>query len=225
MREDTFPDVGPLQQAVVRAIVDGAAAQAAKSPRPWTSARRDTAKAGTDPRGGAQGATQPGESWRRKVSPGILSRRGPASTEGDKILGLRAPALHRLTREYSELDESMRSRCSHHRGTRSGCSRYSFSSRRIAARMTRVAGEFDRAYLANARYVNNWDLVDCSAGGIRGTALEAGNIRAYRTTRALRMTSGNGESRLSPLSASSKRGEFRPTLRMARDADRATVTI
>ena len=33
-----------------------------------------------------------------------------------------------------------------------------------------------RDYLANTRYINNWDLVDASAGGIVGAHLEAGDI-------------------------------------------------
>lgn len=88
--------------------------------------------------------------------------------EGDKFLGIYVPELRRLARKERELPvsealEMLRS---------------SWHEQRLLALMILVdrhkraaPGEKDRihrAYLANTRYINNWDLVDISAGEIVG---------------------------------------------------------
>lgn len=96
--------------------------------------------------------------------------------EGDKFLGLRVPALRRLARNYAELsrDDVLRMLAS------------PWHEERLLALVIMVdayeSGDaterklVHRDYLANTRYINNWDLVDASAGGIVGAHLEAGNI-------------------------------------------------
>ena len=96
--------------------------------------------------------------------------------EGDKFLGLRVPALRKLARNYAELsrDDVLKMLAS------------PWHEERLLALVIMVdayesgdAAErklVHRDYLANTRYINNWDLVDASAGGIVGAHLEAGNI-------------------------------------------------
>ena len=96
--------------------------------------------------------------------------------EGDKFLGLRVPALRKLARNYAELgrDDVLKMLVS------------PWHEERLLALVIMVeayetgdAAErrlVHRDYLANTRYINNWDLVDASAGGIVGAHLEAGNI-------------------------------------------------
>jgi 3-methyladenine DNA glycosylase AlkD len=71
-----------------------------------------------------------------------------------------------------------------------------------------------RDYLANTRYINNWDLVDASAGGIVGAHLEAGSISLLsRLARSKDMW----ERRIAIVSTFYfiKRGELGPTLIIA----------
>lgn len=96
--------------------------------------------------------------------------------EGDKFLGLRVPALRRLARDYAELsrDDVLQMLAS------------SWHEERLLALVIMVeayeSGDVaerrlvHRDYLANTRYINNWDLVDASAAGVIGAHLEAGNI-------------------------------------------------
>lgn len=96
--------------------------------------------------------------------------------EGDKFLGLRVPVLRRLARDYAELS----------RGDVLRMLASPWHEERLLALVIMVeayqsgdAAErklVHRDYLANTRYINNWDLVDASAGGIVGAHLEAGNI-------------------------------------------------
>jgi 3-methyladenine DNA glycosylase AlkD len=96
--------------------------------------------------------------------------------EGDKFLGLRVPALRTLARKYAELS----------RADVLTMLASSWHEERLLALVIMVdayqAGDaterklVHRDYLANTRYINNWDLVDASAGGIVGAHLEAGNI-------------------------------------------------
>lgn len=95
---------------------------------------------------------------------------------GDKFLGLRVPALRRLARDYAALDRDdvLRMLAS------------PWHEERLLALVMMVdayeSGDaterklVHRDYLANTRYINNWDLVDASAGGIVGAHLGAGNI-------------------------------------------------
>jgi 3-methyladenine DNA glycosylase AlkD len=95
---------------------------------------------------------------------------------GDKFLGLRVPALRRLARDYAELsrDDVLRMLAS------------SWHEERLLA-LVLMADAYQsgdaaerklvhRDYLANTRYINNWDLVDASAAGIVGAHLSAGDI-------------------------------------------------
>src|SRR5258705_11562193 len=95
---------------------------------------------------------------------------------GDKFLGLRVPALRRLVRDYRQLDDS------HALEMLAS----SWHEERLLALMLLVEGygrgdgsrreRIHRAYLDHTRYINNWDLVDASAGYIVGPHLDPKHI-------------------------------------------------
>jgi 3-methyladenine DNA glycosylase AlkD len=134
--------------------------------------------------------------------------------EGDKFLGLRVPALRKLARNYAELsrDDVLKMLAS------------PWHEERLLALVIMV-GAYEsgdvaerrlvhRDYLANTRYINNWDLVDASAGGIVGAHLEAGSISLLsRLARSKDMW----ERRIAIVSTFYfiKRGELGPTLIIA----------
>jgi 3-methyladenine DNA glycosylase AlkD len=133
---------------------------------------------------------------------------------GDRFLGLRAPDLHRLAREYRGLDHSQTLEMlasewheerllallimveQYHRGD-------------VAARET-----IHRSYLAHTRRINNWDLVDASASQIVGQHLNAGKIASLER---LSRSADLWERRIAIVATLHfiKSGEFRPTLRIA----------
>lgn len=134
--------------------------------------------------------------------------------EGDKFLGLRVPALRRLARDYAELsrEDVLRMLAS------------PWHEERLLALVIMVdayeSGDaterrlVHRDYLANTRYINNWDLVDASAGGIVGAHVDAGNIDLLvRLARSKDMW----ERRIAIVSTFYfiKRGELGPTLVIA----------
>ncbi len=134
--------------------------------------------------------------------------------EGDKFLGLRVPALRKLARNYAELgrDDVLRMLASpwHEERLLALVIMVDSYESGDAAERTLV----HRDYLANTRYINNWDLVDASAGGIVGAHLEAGDISLLlRLARSKDMW----ERRIAIVSTFYfiKRGELGPTLTIA----------
>ena len=95
---------------------------------------------------------------------------------GDKFLGLRVPALRQLVKNYRELADA------HALEMLAS----SWHEERLLALMLLVEGyrrgdasrrdRIHTAYLAHTRHINNWDLVDASAGGIVGAHLDPGRI-------------------------------------------------
>lgn len=91
--------------------------------------------------------------------------------EGDIFLGLRAADLHRLSREFkalplAEVPELLQSPIHEDR---------TIALLIMVRAVARATEDFRREayelYLANTRYVNNWDLVDCSAPTLVGAYL------------------------------------------------------
>lgn len=134
---------------------------------------------------------------------------------GDKFLGLRVPALRRLVREYSQLADvhALEMLAS------------SWHEERLLALMLLVEGyrrgdgsrrdRIHRAYLAHTRYINNWDLVDASAGGIVGAHLDSRKIELLVR---LARSDDIWERRIAIIATYHfiKQGEFGPTLKIAR---------
>jgi 3-methyladenine DNA glycosylase AlkD len=134
---------------------------------------------------------------------------------GDKFLGLRVPALRKLVRDYRQLDDA------HAVEMLSS----SWHEERLIALMLLVEGygrgdesrreRIYRAYLAHTRYINNWDLVDASAGYIVGPHLEP---RELGLLERLARSDDIWERRIAIISTFHfiKRNEFAPTLKIAR---------
>jgi 3-methyladenine DNA glycosylase AlkD len=96
--------------------------------------------------------------------------------EGDKFLGLTVPEMRSFARKYRDLDDQSVIELLHS----------PWHEERLIALLLLV-DRYDRgdesrrkvihrAYLANARQINNWDLVDMSASQIVGSHLDARDI-------------------------------------------------
>lgn len=134
--------------------------------------------------------------------------------EGDVFLGIRVPVLRKLARKYRDLSIGQTLRL-----LRSG-----FHEERLLALFI-MADRFKRAtaderetiyilYLKNTRYINNWDLVDCSAEHIVGAHLwEKSRTPLYDLARSIILW----ERRVAVISTFHfiKRNEFSDTLKIA----------
>ncbi len=134
--------------------------------------------------------------------------------EGDRFLGIRVPITRQFTREYQgPVIPAARLLL-----------RSPYHEERLLALLLLVRA-YDRAasdgqseiyrfYLANTRYVNNWDMVDSSAPRIVGSHL------LKRNRRVLNKLGGSGnvwERRIAVLATQTfiHSGEFKPTLELA----------
>jgi len=134
--------------------------------------------------------------------------------EGDKFLGLTVPQMRKLVRKYHSLDDddALELLAS------------PWHEERLVALLLLVDGykrgdeerrqRIHRAYLANARWINNWDLVDASAEHVVGPHLDAREIALLER---LARSKNIWERRIAIVSTFHfiKRDEFRPTLRIA----------
>lgn len=134
--------------------------------------------------------------------------------EGDRFLGVRVPVLRRLARVHQDLPVAdvltlLESK---------------WHEERLLAllllvshyRRADVAGKqaIHDAYLANTRYINNWDLVDSSAEHIIGAHVAPGGAALLDRLAA---SANVWERRIAMLATFHwiKRGEFTPALRVA----------
>ena len=134
--------------------------------------------------------------------------------EGDKFLGLTVPQMRKLVRKYRSLDDddALELLAS------------PWHEERLVALLLLVDGykrgdeerrrRIHRAYLANARWINNWDLVDASAEHVVGPHMKAKEIAVLER---LARSNNIWERRIAIVSTFHfiKRNEFRPTLRIA----------
>jgi 3-methyladenine DNA glycosylase AlkD len=134
--------------------------------------------------------------------------------EGDKFLGLTVPQMRKLVRKYRALGD--------HDALELLASPW--HEERLVALLLLVDGykrgdedrrrRIHRAYLANARWINNWDLVDASAEHVVGPHLDANEIALLER---LARSKNIWERRIAIVSTFHfiKHNEFRPTLRIA----------
>jgi 3-methyladenine DNA glycosylase AlkD len=142
-------------------------------------------------------------------------RRGPGEYgEGDKFLGVTVPEMRAIAKRYRDLDhdeilELLQSEWHEDRVVAlllllDGYKRGDDTRR----------GRIHRAYLANTRRINNWDLVDMSAGSIVGGHLDAAEISLLVK---LARSKDLWERRIAIVATFHfiKRGELAPTLRIS----------
>jgi 3-methyladenine DNA glycosylase AlkD len=134
--------------------------------------------------------------------------------EGDHFLGLRVPALRMLVKKYRELDYT----------DALDLLKSEWHEERLLALMMlvdryqrgddRQKDRIHRAYLKNAKRINNWDLVDASAAQIVGAHLTPSNVRLLVDLAASRNL---WERRIAIVATYHfiKREEFRPALRIS----------
>ena len=133
---------------------------------------------------------------------------------GDRFLGLRVPALRALALKYAGLDhadvlELLTSSWHEERLLALVLLANAYKRGDDARR-----GTIHRAYLANTRYINNWDLVDASAEHIVGPHVDPRDIALLER---LARSKDMWERRIAIVSTFHfiKREEFRPTLKIA----------
>jgi 3-methyladenine DNA glycosylase AlkD len=155
-----------------------------------------------------------GDPVRAKHSLGFF-KTGPGQYgEGDKFRGLTVPQMRSLARKYRDLDEA----------DALELLASPWHEDRLVALLLLVqkyeraddAGraKIHRAYLANVRYINNWDLVDLSAGYIVGRHLDARDISLLKKLAA---SKDLWERRIAIVATSAfiRQEDFRPTLEVA----------
>jgi 3-methyladenine DNA glycosylase AlkD len=142
-------------------------------------------------------------------------RTGPGEYgHGDRFIGIRVPALRALAREYRGVSIDAAAallRSEWHEARLFALLLLADAYKRGGAE-TREA--IYRLYLANTRYVNNWDLVDSSAPYIVGAHLED---RDRGVLDALARSESLWERRIAILATQHfiRRGDFSTTLRIA----------
>jgi 3-methyladenine DNA glycosylase AlkD len=134
--------------------------------------------------------------------------------EGDKFLGLTVPEMRCIVRKYRELDDDAVQEML----------LSPWHEERLVALLLMVEAydrgddprraHIHRTYLANTARINNWDLVDASAGDIVGKHLEAGDITLLER---LARSESLWERRIAIVSTFHfiRRNELRPTLKIA----------
>ena len=134
--------------------------------------------------------------------------------EGDKFLGVAAPDLRRLARDFGDLPM---------RDVRALLTSEWHEARALALLiLVRQYERGDQAardaiyavYLRSTRHINNWDLVDCSAAQIVGAHLAS---RSRSPLRQLAKSSSMWERRIAVIATAHfiRRGEFDETFRIA----------
>lgn len=134
--------------------------------------------------------------------------------EGDKFLGLTVPQMRGLVRKYRGFDDADALKLLES----------PWHEERLVALLLLVDGyergdesrrnRIHRAYLANTRQINNWDLVDCSAEYIVGAHLRS---EPPGLLEQLAQSDNLWERRIAIVSTFHfiKRNEFGPTLKIA----------
>lgn len=133
---------------------------------------------------------------------------------GDKFLGVRVSDLRRLVREYSELDDLQVLEMLQSPWHEERLLALLFLVHKYRRGDSSSRAKIHRTYLANTRYINNWDLVDASAEHIVGPHLDH---RETKLLEKLARSDNIWERRIAILSTFHfiRAGEFRPTLKIA----------
>jgi 3-methyladenine DNA glycosylase AlkD len=152
---------------------------------------------------------------RAAFSQGYL-KTGPGEYgEGDKCLGIPVPVLRRMARAHrdqrmTDVRTLLRSKWHEERALA-----LLILVERYRRALPEQRQEIHDLYLANTAYINNWDLVDCSAEFVVGGHLDDSGVRLLVR---LARSSSLWERRIAIISTRRwiKEGRFEPTLRIAR---------
>jgi 3-methyladenine DNA glycosylase AlkD len=134
---------------------------------------------------------------------------------GDRFLGLTVPAVRKLSREHETLPLRDVARLLKSPWHEERLLALFVLVRRYVRAEPAARGQIYRLYMSNRAFVNNWDLVDCSAEHIVGPYLErSGRVTLVRLAKSDQLW----DRRIAVLATfhDIKRGRFGPTLRLAR---------
>ena len=134
---------------------------------------------------------------------------------GDRFLGVSVPNLRRIAREFEHLPRADLLRLLASRWHEERALALFIFVRQYAAGDGVARDALFAHYLANTRYINNWDLVDATAGDIVGAHLREGD-RSLLTR--LAKSESLWERRIAIIATSHyiRRGGFDETLKIAR---------
>ena len=141
---------------------------------------------------------------------------GPGEyAEGDRFLGIRVPELRRLSRAHRDATLPTITALLTSRWHEERLLALFLLVGRYARGTSAERASIVRLYLSHTRYVNNWDLVDSSAGQILGAHLEG---RSRATLLRLARSPVLWERRMAVLATfpDIRRGEYDETQRIAR---------
>ena len=135
--------------------------------------------------------------------------------EGDRLLGLAVPMLRTLAREHQDLPIKEVARLLQSPWHEERLLALLVLVRQYARGTPAGRAAIHRLYLKNTKHINNWDLVDSSAEYLVGAHLTAGDSSLLER---LARSKDLWERRIAIIATFHfiKRGEVRPTLRIAR---------
>ena len=133
---------------------------------------------------------------------------------GDRFLGIRVPVIRSIARAHRALSlaDTLTLLESPWHEERLLALVLLVGAHERGDEATRLA--IHRAYLARTKFINNWDLVDCSAGQIVGTHI-AGKGTAFLQTLARSKSLWERRIAIIATFATIRAGEFAPTLLIA----------
>jgi 3-methyladenine DNA glycosylase AlkD len=135
--------------------------------------------------------------------------------EGDVFLGVRVPATRKVAARYRDLPLGEVRKLLRAREHEARLLAVIILTLQYARAHADARQEIFDLYLANTKYVNNWDIVDVSAPQIVGAHLHGGDVALLDE---LARSASVWERRIATLATAHfiKQGEFGPTLKMAR---------
>lgn len=134
--------------------------------------------------------------------------------EGDRFLGLGAAALHRLAKENKDVPLTILEELLHSSWHEVRTLSLLVMVRQVAKAEDELRKEVYDLYLANTRFVNNWDLVDCSAPQLVGAYLFP---RSRKPLHRLARSKSLWERRIAMVATQYfiRQGDFEETLKLA----------
>jgi 3-methyladenine DNA glycosylase AlkD len=136
--------------------------------------------------------------------------------EGDRFIGVDAPAMHSLSKQYRDLPLPQVEQLLHSQWHEERAVALLILVRKVEAKKQSAAPDdaatIPALYLANTSYINNWDLVDSSAAQIVGAHGDLKLLQKLARSQAL------WERRIAIIATlhSIREGNFEPTLTIAK---------
>ncbi len=140
--------------------------------------------------------------------------------EGDRFLGITVPKTREIAKKYKDLDlmnlqKLLESKIHEYRLCALMILRLQYES--ASAKASADKGKLVGFYLKNTKYINNWDLVDLSAGYIVGDWIEAGHPKGVLVLYKLARSKNLWERRIAIISTAEfiRNNQFEDTIKIS----------